>query len=126
MIDLGPLHISWPLVFWMIAALHGTWSRRRTFLNDYAQLRYNRANGVNGALETFGVRAVAESARAVALYWFIALLGVVAAFIEPRPDPSTGGVILSWGLVALVWGLSFSDYVVRWVAQRLRKEPHPA
>jgi len=125
LIEIGTVHISLALALWLVAALHGVWSRRRLFLSDRAQLRYNRSQGINGAMETYGARTVAESARALALYLFVALIGVVAAFNAPRgplPDRGPGGVFVTWGLVGLVWVMSFSDYVVRWVAARLRHD----
>lgn len=123
-IEVGPLHLTWALLLWLIAAGHGVWSRHRIYRADLAQLRYNRANRINGAMELYGVRAVTESARATFMYLFAAFLGLAGSFIEPaRADPTTGSVLISWGLVALLWGFSFSDYLVRAVARRLRREP---
>lgn len=122
MIDLGPLHITLALVLWEIGAIHGIWSRWRTYAADLRQLRYNRAQGINGPMEDYGVRTVSESARAAVLYIFIAIIGVAGSLIDPVPDSEVrpGAALVSWALVAMVWGFSFSDYVTSAVARRLR------
>ena len=119
--EIGPLHVTWVLICWEIAALHGVLSRSRQAVHDHRQLKTNRASGYNGPLDTYGTRLVAESMRWIAIFAFCALLGVFSAFLEPREPAGGGRAFVSWGVVAILGAVSFSDYVVLAAVRRVRR-----
>lgn len=118
--EIGPVHITWALIFWEVASVHGVVSRTRQAIFDRRQLRANRIAGYNGPLEDYGTRIVAESIRWIAIFAFCALLGAFSSLLEPRAPASGGAVLVSWGLVAILCAVSFSDYVVMGAVRRVR------